>query len=85
MAEDARKNGEVGSNESVFAVVKKTFPMCILWFVVMAGWNTFGVFTDKKIIKICYTGAAGAAALFVERENGYSCISGKAGEQRNLD
>lgn len=32
------------SNESLLAVVKKTFPMFILWFVVMAGLNTFGVF-----------------------------------------
>lgn len=32
------------SNESLVAVVKKTFPMFILWFVVMAGLNTFGVF-----------------------------------------
>ena len=30
--------------ESMLAVVKKTFPMFILWFVVMAGLNTFGVF-----------------------------------------
>lgn len=32
------------SKESLFAVVKKTFPMFILWFVVMAGLNTFGLF-----------------------------------------
>ncbi len=49
MARDAKKNGEAGSNDSVFAVVKKTFPMFILWFVVMAGLNTVGVFTDKGI------------------------------------
>lgn len=30
-------------------VVKKTFPMFILWFVVMAGLNTFGFFSDKGI------------------------------------
>ena len=43
MAKDA-KNAEGAKNESMFAVVKKTFPMFILWFVVMAGLNTFGVF-----------------------------------------
>lgn len=43
MAKDAR-NAEGVQNESLLAVVKKTFPMFILWFVVMAGLNTFGVF-----------------------------------------
>ncbi len=33
------------SNESLVAVVKKTFPMFILGFVIMAGLNTFGVFS----------------------------------------
>ncbi|MCI8449307.1 MAG: putative sulfate exporter family transporter [Eubacterium sp.] len=49
MAREAKSNGELGSNDSLFAVVKKTFPMFILWFVVMAGLNTYGVFTDKGI------------------------------------
>lgn len=42
----ARREASAGkaSNESLLAVVKKTFPMFILWFVVMAGLNTFGVF-----------------------------------------
>ena len=44
MANRAKKNGEVGSGDSMLQVVKKTFPMFILWFVVMAGLNTFGVF-----------------------------------------
>lgn len=30
-------------------VVKKTFPMFILWFVVMAGLNTFGFFSEVGI------------------------------------
>lgn len=34
-----------GGQDSVLAVVKKTFPMFILWFVVMAGLNTFGLFS----------------------------------------
>lgn len=42
MAKEAKN--EAGKQESMLAVVKKTFPMFILWFVVMAGLNTFGVF-----------------------------------------
>jgi len=38
------KNEAGTSNESMLSVVKKTFPMFILWFVVMAGLNTFGLF-----------------------------------------
>lgn len=33
-----------GSQDSMWAVVKKTFPMFILGFVIMAGLNTVGVF-----------------------------------------
>ncbi|MDO4467253.1 MAG: putative sulfate exporter family transporter [Bacillota bacterium] len=43
-AREAKKSGEISANESIFAVVKKTFPMFILWFVVMAGLNTVGLF-----------------------------------------
>lgn len=54
MARDAKKKGEAGTNESIFAVVKKTFPMFILWFVVMAGLNTVGAFsaTGLSILKV---------------------------------
>lgn len=39
------KNAKTADNaDSMFAVVKKTFPMFILWFVIMAGLNTFGLF-----------------------------------------
>ena len=41
----AAQNEEGAKQESLVAVVKKTFPMFILWFVVMAGLNTFGVFS----------------------------------------
>lgn len=41
MAKQAKN--EAGQ-ESMLAVVKKTFPMFILGFVIMAGLNTFGVF-----------------------------------------
>ncbi len=44
MAKRAQKESGSGQQQSLFAVVKKTFPMFILWFVVMAGLNTFGVF-----------------------------------------
>lgn len=46
MASRAKKNGEAAEGDSALAVVKKTFPMFILWFVVMAGLNTFGFFSD---------------------------------------
>jgi len=38
------QNESGGEQGSLIAVIKKTFPMFILWFVVMAGLNTFGVF-----------------------------------------
>ena len=49
MASRAKKNGEASQNDSMIAVVKKTFPMFILWFVVMAGLNTMGVFSDYGV------------------------------------
>lgn len=45
----ARKSGEVSASDSPLMVAKKTFPMFILWFVVMAGLNTFGFFSPKGI------------------------------------
>lgn len=48
-ARDAKKNGEAGQNQSIFSVVKKTFPMFILWFVVMAGLNTVGAFSETGL------------------------------------
>lgn len=41
MAKQAKNES---GNDSMIAVVKKTFPMFILGFVIMAGLNTFGVF-----------------------------------------
>lgn len=49
MASRAKKNGEAAVGDSALAVVKKTFPMFILWFVVMAGLNTFGFFSDAGV------------------------------------
>lgn len=49
MAGRAKKNGAAAQNDSVLAVVKKTFPMFILWFVVMAGLNTAGIFSAKGV------------------------------------
>lgn len=46
MAARARKNGSAEQGDSALAVVQKTFPMFILWFVVMAGLNTFGFFSE---------------------------------------
>ena len=41
MASRAKKNGEADANDSPLAVVKKTFPMFILWFVVAMVINTY--------------------------------------------
>ena len=49
MTARARKNGEAAQSDSPLAVVKKTFPMFILWFVVMAGLNTFGFFSAAGV------------------------------------
>lgn len=49
MASRAKKNGEAAQNDSMVTVVKKTFPMFILWFVVMAALNTMGIFSDVGI------------------------------------
>lgn len=49
MASRAKKNGEAAQNDSMVTVVKKTFPMFILWFVVMAALNTLGIFSDVGI------------------------------------
>ena len=49
MAGRAKKNGEAVQGDSVLAVVKKTFPMFILWFVVMAGLNTMGFFSESGV------------------------------------
>ena len=49
MAGRAKKNGAAAQNDSVLAVVKKTFPMFILWFVVMAGLNTAGFLSAKGV------------------------------------
>ncbi len=48
MAKDS-KNEADAKNESLLNVVIRTFPMFILWFVVMAGLNTYGVFSDKGV------------------------------------
>ena len=49
MATRAKKNGEAAQNDSMISVVNKTFPMFILWFVVMAGLNTIGLFSAEGI------------------------------------
>lgn len=49
MAKDTEKNGQAGENKNIFSVVQKTFPMFVLWFVVMAGLNTAGAFSETGI------------------------------------
>ena len=50
----SKKNGELNNKESIVSVIGKTFPMFILWFVVMAGLNTVGAFSDTglEILKV---------------------------------
>ena len=43
MARDAKKNGEAGSNDSILAVVQKTFPMFILYFVLASVVTTLAM------------------------------------------
>ncbi|MBO5751144.1 MAG: putative sulfate exporter family transporter [Kiritimatiellae bacterium] len=45
----AKQLGEVASTDSIFTVVKKTFPMFILFFAAMAVLNTFGFFSDEGV------------------------------------
>lgn len=60
----AKREENKNSNESLVSVVKKTFPMFILWFVVMAGLNTFGVF-GFKIGSIACQDILGKTAKFL--------------------
>ncbi len=49
MSAKAKRSGEVAATDSAFAVVKKTFPMFILVFAVMAALNTIGFFSDDGV------------------------------------
>ena len=59
MAAQAKKTGAAEVTDNPLTVVKKTFPMFILWFVVMAGLNTFGFFTATA------TGVLGKLAKYL--------------------
>ena len=59
MAARAKKTGAAEATDSPLTVVRKTFPMFILWFVVMAGLNTFGFFTATA------TGVLGKLAKYL--------------------
>jgi uncharacterized membrane protein YadS len=78
MAKDAKKNGEAGAGDSIFAVVKKTFPMFILWFVVMAGLNTFGAFSAvgldlmKKASKFLFAAALAGVGFKIKFKDVFS-------------
>lgn len=43
----AKRNGTAAPEDGALAVVRKTFPMFILWFVAMAGLNTAGMFSAE--------------------------------------
>lgn len=49
MASRAKKRGEAGQSDSMLTVVKKTFPIFILEFVIMAGLNTIGFFSAEGV------------------------------------
>lgn len=63
MSAKAKRTGEVAATDSAFAVVKKTFPMFILVFAVMAALNTMGFFSSDgvkmlgKVGKYLFAGA----------------------------
>jgi uncharacterized membrane protein YadS len=63
MSARAKRTGEVAATDSSFAVVKKTFPMFILVFAVMAALNTMGFFSSDgvkmlgKVGKYLFAGA----------------------------
>ena len=78
MAKNAKKNGEAGANDSILAVVQKTFPMFILWFVVMAGLNTFGVFSEigvsllGKVSKFLFASALAGVGFKIKFKDVFS-------------
>lgn len=49
IAAHSKKDGGVAQNDSMVSVIQKAFPMFILWFVIMAGLNTMGVFSNTGI------------------------------------
>ena len=49
MAARARKSGEASQGDSMVSVVRKTFPVFILCFVIMAGLNTAGLFSSGMV------------------------------------
>lgn len=77
-ARDAKKNGEAGSGDSVFQVVKKTFPMFIFWFIVMAGLNTVGAFSDvglsilKTLSKFLFASALAGVGFKIKFKDVFS-------------
>ena len=44
VAAQSKKDSAASQNSNIFSVNSKSFPMFILWFVLMAGLNTIGVF-----------------------------------------
>ena len=68
---------EAAQQDSLFTVVKKTFPMFILGFVIMAGLNTFGVF-DFMI-------GSATASSWMGKLSKFRCLrSGRSGIQDQI-
>ena len=49
VAAQSKKDSAASQNSNIFSVIQKSFPMFILWFVLMAGLNTIGVFSDTGV------------------------------------
>lgn len=49
VAARSKKDNGVSQGDSIVSVIRKTFPMFILWFVLMAGLNTMGVFSEVGV------------------------------------
>ena len=77
-ARDAKKNGAAEAGGSVISVVVKTFPMFILWFVVMAGLNTMGAFSEvglsllKTVSKFLFASALAGVGFKIKFKDVFS-------------
>ena len=49
LAKEEGNQQQNGKKDGIVTVIRKTFPMFILWFVVMAGLNTAGVFGPSVV------------------------------------
>lgn len=78
MAKEARNEENASEQGSIFSVVRKTFPMFIFWFVVMAGLNTAGAFSAvgldllKKSSKFLFSAALAGVGFKIKFKEVFS-------------